>query len=361
MRPLYFCALSLAVLLPGFAQTAANAGSNLPTDPREIFEAAAPFYDFTSPELKPWHLKATYQLYDEKGKPSEQGTYEYWWASPQVYRSTWTRPSATHTEWHTAEGNIAHQNTGERLGYFEEKLRSDFLSPLSPVATLDPTKIGLDSKTLSIGKVKVPCITVTPLMTLPGKIQPAPLGTYCFDPQLPVLRFTYNFDSVTTQFNQIVKVQKRYLAREILVFYGVRKLLSATVDTITTIAPSDPAFLPSPDATLVKLDKLHIGAEVMAGILVKKQAPIYPLIAKETHVSGTVILQAIIGKDGKIHDLHVVLSPSTLLSDSAVDAVSHWEYKPYLFNGEPVEVETTVKVTYTLGYLNIAEIDQAIE
>jgi hypothetical protein len=84
MRLLYFCALSLTALLPGFAQTAANAGPGLPQDPREIFAAAAPFYDFNSPDLKPWHLKATYQLYDEKGKPGEQGTYEYWWASRQV-------------------------------------------------------------------------------------------------------------------------------------------------------------------------------------------------------------------------------------------------------------------------------------
>jgi hypothetical protein len=193
MRLPYFCALYLAVVLPGFAQTAANAGSGLPTDPREIFAAAAPFYDFTSPELKPWHLKATYQLYDEQGKPSEQGTYEYWWASPQVYRSTWTRSSATHTEWHTADGNYAHKETGEQLGYFEDKLRSDFVSPLPTATTLALDKYRLDIKTLSLGKVKVPCITITPLMTQLGKIQPAPFGTFCFDQQLPVLRFAYDF------------------------------------------------------------------------------------------------------------------------------------------------------------------------
>jgi protein TonB len=62
-----------------------------------------------------------------------------------------------------------------------------------------------------------------------------------------------------------------------------------------------------------------------------------------------VILQANIGKDGKIHDIRVILSPSPLLSDSSLQAVSHWEYQPYLLNGEPVEVETTVTVTYSLG------------
>jgi hypothetical protein len=63
----------------------------LPKDPREIFAAAAKSYDFSDASLKPWHLKASYQLYKQNGKPTAQGTYEYWWASPKTYRSTWMR------------------------------------------------------------------------------------------------------------------------------------------------------------------------------------------------------------------------------------------------------------------------------
>src|ERR1035438_806520 len=103
MRLFAVSALSLAVLLPGICQTAVNAELGLPKEPREILAAAAPFYDFSSPELKPWHLKAIYQLYDLKGNPTEQGTWEYWWSSPKVHRSTWTRTGAEHTEWSTAD------------------------------------------------------------------------------------------------------------------------------------------------------------------------------------------------------------------------------------------------------------------
>ncbi|MGA3160086.1 MAG: energy transducer TonB [Terracidiphilus sp.] len=351
MRLLYYCALYLAVVLPGFAQTTASAGPGLPNDPREILAAAAPFYDFTSPELKPWHLKASYQLYDEKGKPNEQGTYEYWWAAPKVYRSTWTRPGVTHTEWHTADG-FAHQETGEQLGYFEEKLDSDFLSPLPSKILLDLSKSRLDRETISLGKVKVPCVMVIPLRVEGPKTENLPLGsspTYCFDPQLPALLLTYDYSAVTTEFKHIVKVQNRYLARDIHVYYGKRELLSATVDAITSLDLSDPALTPSKDAIVVKFDKLQITSGVMNGMLLKKPAPIYPQIAKDARVSGTVLLQATIGKDGKIHDLRVILSASPLLIDSAKEAVSHWEYKPYLLNGEPVEVETTVNVIYTLG------------
>jgi len=66
MRIIGLFALILITALPGVAQTPANTAPDLPKEPREIFAAAAPFYDFNSPELKPWHLKATYQLYDER-------------------------------------------------------------------------------------------------------------------------------------------------------------------------------------------------------------------------------------------------------------------------------------------------------
>jgi TonB family protein len=352
MRLICVLALSLIAVLPGFCQNADSAGGGLPKEPREIFAAAAPFYDFTSPELKPWHLKATYQLYDEKGKPSEQGTFEYWWASPKVYRRTWTRPGASQTVWYTADGNHAYQKAGERLGFFEEKLHRLLLSPLPGAMDLDPTKFRLDLESVSSGKVKLPCIMVIPHLPQTGKEVAVPIGsspTYCFDPNMPVLRIGYDYSSVTTEFGHIIKVQDKYLSREIHIYYGKRELLSINVDSITNLSPSDPALTPPADATVVKIDKVNVPAVVMTGMLVKKQPPIYPLLAKAEHISGTVLIQGTIGKDGRIRDLRVILSSSPLLSDSALQAVSQWEYKPYLLNGEPVEVETTVNVTYSLG------------
>ena len=360
MRLPYFCVLYLAAVLPGYAQTAASAGQGLPKDPREILAAAAPFYDFTSPELKPWHLKATYQLYDEKSKPSEQGTYEYWWASPQVYRSTWTRPGATHTEWHIANGKHAHQDSGEALKFFEYKLQAALFSPIPTHADLSPDRSRMELRTVGSKGDKFPCIMVIPLMPKYPGLKDVPLGlfpTFCFDPQMPVLSVSHDFGTLTMGFNHIVKFQNRYLAREILFLDGTRKILTASVDTITGLAPSDPALTPpiesqvakSADAPVTKLDKVPISAGVMVGMLVKKTTPYYPQDAKDAHVSGRVVLQAVIGTDGGIHNLHVLSSPSPLLAVSALWAVSQWQYKPYLLMGEPVEVDTTVNVIFSLG------------
>jgi TonB family protein len=86
----------------------------------------------------------------------------------------------------------------------------------------------------------------------------------------------------------------------------------------------------------------------MAGEIVTKVAPVYPPEAKAARIQGTVVLHAIIGKDGKIESLHVLSGPPEL-TQSAMDAVSQWVYKPYLLNGEPTEVDTTITVTYSFG------------
>lgn len=87
---------------------------------------------------------------------------------------------------------------------------------------------------------------------------------------------------------------------------------------------------------------------VSEGLLIRQVKPVYPPIAITAHVQGEVILQAVIGKDGAIQNLHVV-SGHPMLIKAAVDAVQQWRYRPYMLNGEPVEVETQVRVTFTMS------------
>jgi protein TonB len=86
----------------------------------------------------------------------------------------------------------------------------------------------------------------------------------------------------------------------------------------------------------------------MEGLLIDKKLPVYPRLAIAVRAEGTVVLQATISKAGTIENLHVVSGPP-MLQQAAIDAVQSWRYKPYLLGGEPVEVETTVNVIFTLG------------
>jgi TonB family protein len=76
--------------------------------------------------------------------------------------------------------------------------------------------------------------------------------------------------------------------------------------------------------------------------------PVYPPEAKKDKVTGSVVLAAIIGKDGTVENLRVVSGPEPL-QKSAVDAVRQWTYKPFLLNGNPIEIKTTITVIYTLA------------
>jgi TonB family protein len=94
--------------------------------------------------------------------------------------------------------------------------------------------------------------------------------------------------------------------------------------------------------------QLTVPAEVMAGNLLTKAVPIYPPAAKKAKIQGAVVLSVVIGKDGNIKNLQVISGPQEL-QQSSLDAVRQWTYKPYLLNGDPVEVKTTVNIIYSLN------------
>lgn len=104
---------------------------------------------------------------------------------------------------------------------------------------------------------------------------------------------------------------------------------------------ASPSVRPEPQV------KARVSQGVMNGLLIGRIIPEYPPIAREMGVEGTVILQASISKTGTIENLRVVSGPE-LLRRAAINAVSQWRYQPYLLNGNPVEVETTVNVRFTL-------------
>jgi len=102
---------------------------------------------------------------------------------------------------------------------------------------------------------------------------------------------------------------------------------------------------PPPKATP---QRIRVGGQVQQARLINRPTPVYPPLAKQARIQGTVRLQAIIAKDGSINQLEVQ-SGHPLLVQSALDAVRQWRYQPTLLNGEPVEVVTTIDVVFTLG------------
>jgi len=119
-------------------------------------------------------------------------------------------------------------------------------------------------------------------------------------------------------------------------------VLGGIVGAVQTAAP------PPPPKVEKKVMRVRVGGNVQAANLIRKVIPVYPTLAKQARIQGTVRFQAIIGKDGTIQNLQLV-SGHPLLVANAQQAVAQWVYRPTLLNGEPVEVVTTIDVNFTLS------------
>jgi TonB family protein len=106
--------------------------------------------------------------------------------------------------------------------------------------------------------------------------------------------------------------------------------------------------VPAPKPQAAVAQRIKVGGNVQAAQLIRQPRPIYPPELLAAGVEGTVMLQAIVLKDGTVGAVKVIKSAGQALDDAAVTAVKQWQYTPTLLNGEPVEVMTTVNLVFQL-------------
>ena len=94
--------------------------------------------------------------------------------------------------------------------------------------------------------------------------------------------------------------------------------------------------------------RVHLAARAVEANLIHDVPPTYPPEAGRERIQGSVVLQAVIGKDGAVKDVRVE-SGLPILAQAAVEAVKQWRYRPYLLNGEPVEVDSRITINFTMS------------
>ena len=107
------------------------------------------------------------------------------------------------------------------------------------------------------------------------------------------------------------------------------------------------AAVPKPSKPVPTVERVRVSQGVTKGMVAYRVEPTYPPLARQARIQGVVVLTAMIDREGNIENLQLV-SGHPMLAPAAIDAVKHWRYKPFLLNGQPVEVETTVTVTFQL-------------
>lgn len=332
-----------------FAQDSANTSvqsvapnnPGIPTDPAAILADGSNLNGLNGPGISPWHIKATYQKFDTKGKLSSTGSYEEFWFSDRNYKRTYTSPTFTQTEYATERG-LYRSGSQDWPGREEAQVRMYLTAPIP--AELGVANAQLNAENLDVGSARLRCVTLKAPRVLPVE------SAYCFEQDHPVLRIVLSPDGMTQQvYNNVVRFQGRFIAREILVTYRKKPVLTIHIDEIGGLPGNDmtESNLPS-DATGPIAGKIVIPEETMTSLLLAQVPPVYPASAKEIHVDGTVILRITVGLDGTVKSADAISGPAVLRM-AATDSVRQWTYRPFTLLGEPTEIETKVRIIFTLG------------
>jgi protein TonB len=122
---------------------------------------------------------------------------------------------------------------------------------------------------------------------------------------------------------------------------------AAVEKAVASQSTDAPSVLAAPRETAAG-QRVTVSPDASHDLLISQVPPVYPPLARQTRIQGTVVLRALISRTGEIKDL-AVISGHPMLVPAAMDAVKQWRYRPYSVKGQPVEVMTTINVNFTLA------------
>ena len=300
-------------------------------------------------DTKPWHVHATYQTFDEQGKPAGTGTFEMWRAGPTKYKQVFDSPSFKQTEYGTEKG-VFRTGYNYPVPYPESFLLEELVHPLPP-ATDMPAK--LEFRDLKLGAVKLKCVMVSERL-LYDAFPPIGLSpTYCYDLEKPLLQLS--LENTTTRIirNRFVLFRGEYVAKQVDIFEKNGAIMHVTVDEIESLPQVvDDFFAPAAAAESAK--PLTILGPTMnrtkglsGGHIIKAVDPKFPdEEGGKKPTEGIVRLKATVTRDGHLRDISLVTAPDSAFAISAIQAVTTYKLQPYTLNSEAVEVELNIDVNF---------------
>jgi TonB family protein len=289
----------------------------------------------------PFHLGMTFQLYDLKGKAAETGSFETWWAAPGSERTEF-RLAGLNADGSAPAGADA---VLVRNSYLVRQLMESAIHPVPKMQKAEE----MTTAKLEYGKIHLDC---TGPKASALEAMNATAATLCVAPQTTDLLLLQALGGKEILIRpKTGKLRDTYVALDLQLGYLGRDAITGKLSMMKDFDPeksdvklATPAG-PEPGA-------VHISGRVIAGHRTKFIQPEYPMVAKMQHMSGSVLLRAIIAKDGSVERLVPIASTDTMFTDAAMEAVKKWTYSPYLLNGEPTEVDTMITVNFALNGMN---------
>jgi hypothetical protein len=220
------------------AQAPASPESLNPSDPAATLARASKVNGLGTLDAHPWHVRATYEMFDGDGSPIGTGTYEEWWAGPKKDKRIYQSAGFTQTVYATSSGLLRRDNhAAPRIAELE--VRHDLIQPIDE-ATLENYAFKIHEQ--SQGKTQLHCIELGHKGSVPH--------AYCFSGDQPILRVAVSMGGAfQTLYNDIFVLDGRFVARDIRMVAGLRPFLNIHVEKIASLdSINDADFLPPSDA-----------------------------------------------------------------------------------------------------------------
>ncbi len=282
---------------------------------------------FNLRELPSFEMKATVKI-ENKGQQLE-GTYTLLWNGPDQWREELTVPGYSEV----LVGGKDVISTKRSLEFTPLRIYQlhnvlGYGRGLLP----GPKEKVKDVHHRSVNSVKVDCVEIAGHENFRREV--------CLDPSTGTV--VREFPFVDRDLMPIgTKMFPRYLSQ---IGQG-QTLAEVNVTELKTTDPF-PASAFDPPAGAVSKPSC---TNVKPGRLVKNARPEYPSQERMAHHEGEVVIYGVIGEDGALHGLQIVSGKNPVLNQAALDAVQYWRYEPYRCNGVPVEVESEIKVNFSLA------------
>ena len=281
-------------------------------------------------DAKPWHALVEAEIFDAKGNNPTSGTIEVW-QSGSDRRTLYTFGSMTMTE--IVKSKTVYRTVPDpQFPKFAPFLLAKVLHTGPTIFQIRQIEPQLQQR--KVEGQKLDCITSKPPPNAVSYSGPA----YCLDAQ-DDLRALLNGQQ-TVLLDAPEEFLGHAVSQRVSVTNSDVPTATANITKLETYEPSADQFTPTADMSLL-VPTVRISGGVIAGLMVKK---VQPMLPAGVSAKGNVNLHVIIGTDGRPNKVEVISAPDPAIGGACVDAVKQWVYKPYLLNGDPIQVETQVLI-----------------
>ena len=300
----------------------------VPATAEDELKAASKVNGVEIASAPPWHAKVSYDQFDEDGDNVHSGTFEEFYVGPKKYRKVYVGDAINQVEIANDSGLY---RTGDQrwLTAPELQITDEILNPFIDAFNLPDRRP--DKMEMKVGPTDLDCVV---LRNTRIKISDYGLVKYCFEPKTMALRYKRGNGWDETTYNDLLEFQGSVVARSVQVTHAGKPFLKIHLDLLEPIAQDDESYFTSPNEAKPISGRIQLSYQILQKNLIGRLN--YPNMHG---IKGKVAIRFIVGKEGNVVDA-AVASGSTELGKQVIGFVRQLHFRPYLVNGEPVEVES---------------------